>query len=243
MNILIIGKPYENIITAIKKSRQTNRLYIAGSFRTENVPNIEFSDINELIEKAKTLEVDLAINLDQELIFQNIDYEFRRNKINIISVNKKWLNLETNVFAMKKLLNHYSINTPQIIKVPLTYPVMLKTEDSEEIAYSMSELTERLEGMRGKSPYMEEFISGEPFDMLSLWDGKNIFYFNQPNPTTEVKNDRLDLLKTKLTFMLSDEDADFSGFFTTHLIWAKNDWYVKSFTMGINEKSVLNEIP
>ena len=41
--------------------------------------------------------------------------------------------------------------------------------------------------------------------------------------------------------MLSDEDADFSGFFTTHLIWAKNDWYVKSFTMGINEKSVLNE--
>ena len=42
--------------------------------------------------------------------------------------------------------------------------------------------------------------------------------------------------------MLSEENADFLGFFTTKLIWAKNDWYVLDFVMHINEKSDLKRI-
>ena len=42
--------------------------------------------------------------------------------------------------------------------------------------------------------------------------------------------------------MFSDEKADFIGFFTTKLIWAKNDWHVLEFIMHINEKSDFNLI-
>jgi phosphoribosylamine-glycine ligase len=40
--------------------------------------------------------------------------------------------------------------------------------------------------------------------------------------------------------MLSDEKADFVGFFVSNLIWAKNDWYVLSFQMRLNEDSDLS---
>ena len=41
--------------------------------------------------------------------------------------------------------------------------------------------------------------------------------------------------KTKLNFMLADEKADFVGFFTTKLLWAKNDWFVLDYIMHANE--------
>lgn len=235
MNILIIGKPSDNIISAIQSSKLSDKLYIAGDYQQETVPNFEFFSTAELIKKAKALQIDVAINLDTTLIDQKICEEFKRNKINLISVNKKWLNLETNRLAAKQLLNHYSINTPQIIKLPLKFPVAIKTEKEEIVANSMQEVTSVIEDLQEKA-YIEEYLSGENFDLLSLWDGKNIYFLNSPQNTNEIKEDRLDLLKTKLQFMLSDEKADFTGFFTTHLIWTKNDWYVKSFSMEITSK-------
>ena len=77
--------------------------------------------------------------------------------------------------------------------------------------------------------------------MLSVWDGKNLLSFPMKN-LTEVQTDRLDVYNTKLNFMLSDEKADFMGFFITRLLWAKNDWYVLEYIMHIGEKSDLNTI-
>ena len=39
--------------------------------------------------------------------------------------------------------------------------------------------------------------------------------------------------------MLSDEKADFNGFFTTKLIWSKNDWHVLDFIMHIDKNAWL----
>ena len=235
MNILLIGIPFNSILDSIQRSNLLDKVYIAGTVYLNTVPNIEFKTIPELIQKAKALQIDVAINLDNTLISENICEEFRRNKINLISVNKKWMNLETNRLATKQLLNHYAINNSKILKLPLKFPVVIKTENSEILADSMQDLTHKLEGLEDKA-HIEEFLNGEDFDLLSLWDGKNIYCFNSFSNLTEVQKDRFDLFKTKLSFMLSDENADFTGFFTTHLLWTKNDWYVKSFSIGVNSE-------
>ena len=36
--------------------------------------------------------------------------------------------------------------------------------------------------------------------------------------------------------------ADFTGFFTTKLIWAKNDWYVLDYIMHIDRNANLENI-
>ena len=100
----------------------------------------------------------------------------------------------------------------------------------------MDELIKKVEGLDGQKKYIEEFLEGEYFDLYCLWDGKSLACFNSPTPTNEVKEDRLYLLKTKLSFMFSDEKADFTGLFKVKLIWAKNDWYVREFIMGIDSE-------
>ena len=42
--------------------------------------------------------------------------------------------------------------------------------------------------------------------------------------------------------MLSDEKADFMGFFISRLLWAKNDWYVLEYKMGFDSITNLENI-
>ncbi len=143
-----------------------------------------------------------------------------------------------------------------------------------KIIYSMDELVNQMEKLKEDFPegakkiFMEEYLEGEEISLISLWDGKNLLHFppardfkrlsldkNSPNTggmgsycpvnLTEVQQDRLDLYKTKLNFMLSDEKADFIGFIYSGLIWAKNDWYVLEYNMRPGDpetQSILNQI-
>ena len=168
----------------------------------------------------------------------------KKNLINVISVNQKWLNLETSRLVAKQLMNHYSINNPEVIKAPMYFPVIIKTNvpNKTKIVYSMQELIEVKGALIDSTTYLEEYYQGEVCHLLSLWDGKNLLCFDKHFKLGEVQQDRLDLYKTKLNFMLSDENADFIGFFVTKLIWSKKDWHVLDFTMRINEYIDLNSI-
>ena len=106
----------------------------------------------------------------------------------------------------------------------------------------MEELVQIREELSQKTIFLEEYFKGEIYYLLSLWDGKNIANFEPDLGLTEVQKDRLDLYKTKLNIMLSEEKANFIGFFTTKLIWAKNDWHVLEYIMHLNEKSDLSVI-
>lgn len=242
MNILIIGKPFDSLINLIKKSKLLSKIYTTEPI--EGLANIEFSDLDDLVYKAKSLQIDIIINLKNDLIESGMAEIFKKNRLTLFSVNKKWLNLEKSRIAAKKLLTYYSINVPETILAPLAFPVVLKTNDDSatEFIYSMDELIEKKSKYLNQQTYMEEYLEGEIFDLLALWDGFNIIFLNDIPNSNEVKDDRLELFKTKLHIMLSDEHADFMGFFTTRLIWSKNDWYVKEFIMGINEKSAINKI-
>lgn len=236
MNLLIIGKLQKNLLQAICTSNRLGKLYTAALKPLEDIPNIEFETFEELAEKSKALKIDIAITTDKELIYAGIVDVLRKQRINIFAVNKKWFNLESSRLVAKQLAGYYSINIPEVIKAPLCFPIIIKTDKPKGnyIAKSMQDLVEKMENLEGEKTFLEEFLVGEIYDLTSLWDGKNLFSFPIKN-LTEVQQDRLELFKTKLNFMLSDEKADFIGFFTSRLIWAKNDWYLLEFKMRLDK--------
>lgn len=245
MNILVIGKPSANLAAMLTKSKYVSKIYTALNKDFTDFPNIEYRNFDELIRKSLALKIDIALNLDKTLIQSGIAEVFETARINLISVNKKWLNLETSRLSAKKLLNHYQINTPQIIKVPLNFPVMIKTDSGvnsgvnfgvnkrvDFIANSIQDVVSKMEELEGAKTFFEEFIEGAKLVLYIMWDKKNIKFFHSSKNLTEVQLDRLDLLKTKLNFMFSDEKADFAGIFAANLLWHKNDWFINEFDMG-----------
>ena len=240
MNILILGtgEIEQTLIKLCQKSRLLDKIYTASSDPLDDIPNIEYKDFAELSSKAKALHIDLTLIADKFFIQEGIVEFFKTKLLNIISVNKKWFNLELSRVVAKQLMNHYSINFPEIIKAPLSFPVVIRTntQSSTKIAYSMAELIKIKQDLAGEAVFLEEYLNGKIYYLNSVWDGKNFFHFPIDVELTEVQQDRLDLYKTKLNFMFSDERADFIGMFTSKLIWAKNDWYVLDYIMHVDNK-------
>ena len=241
MNILIIGtgEIEQKLISLCLKSKLLDKVLTASSEPLKNIPNIEYKDFEELAQKAKALQIDIILVAKKSFIQEGIVEFFKSRLLNIISVNQKWFNLESSRIVAKQLMNHYSINNPEIIKAPMAFPVVVRTNNStsSQIAHSMQELIEIRETLQNKTVFLEDYLDGEILYLTSLWDGRSVIHFPTNVELTEVQEDRLDLYKTKLSFMLSDENADFTGFFTTKLIWAKNDWHVLDFIMHIDKNA------
>jgi hypothetical protein len=82
-------------------------------------------------------------------------------------------------------------------------------------------------------------LSGDCYKLLSLWDGVSGYHFEDNSTFTEVQKERLELLKVKLNIMFSEEKANFLGFYSTEIIWTKNDWYVLNIEMTLDEELIL----
>lgn len=242
MNILLIGNANENFCNKIKESKLLKRLYTATTNPIEEFANIEYTSIENLAQKAQALEIDIALLFDNNLLNENIVELFKRYRVNLISTNKKWFNLESSISISKQLLEHYSIPTPKTIKAPINFPILLKTEDSNTklVVNSIEEIISKVRFLEGQKYILEELIDGEYMEQTSLWDGKNIWHDKIVQPLSEVQLERLNIYKTKLHFLLSDEKADFTGFFVSKLIWTKNDWYNIGFNMGLGNETILN---
>ena len=245
MNILIIGdgEVEKALVDLCLRSKKLDHIYIASNNKNESIPNIEYSSLEDLISKAKSVQADAILFIDKTLIEKDFIDLCRKNMLNVFSVNKKWLNLETSRLVAKQLMTHYSISTPRVLKIPTVFPVVLRTISSREvyIAKSMQDLVSKKEELFGQEVFIEEYLEGEIYEMTSLWDGKNLLSFPIAN-ISEVQKERLDLYNTKLNFMLSDEKADFMGFFISRLLWAKNDWYVLEYKMGFDSTTNFENI-
>lgn len=246
MNILILGTGVveQALIDLCLKSKYLDHIYTAASKSLNGIPNVEYTDYNDLAHKLKLLQIDIILVIDKNLIKDGVVEILQKHMLNVISVNKKWFNLENSRLIAKQLINYYSINSPRILKAPVSFPIVIKTDEPHltKIAYSMKELVEIKEFLTGRNAFLEEYLNGDVQYLLSMWDGKNLLHFPLSFVPSEVQQDRLDLYKNKLNFMLSDENANFIGFFISKLIWAKNDWYVIEYVMRINEKINLNLI-
>ena len=238
MNILIIsdGNLEEQLILLCQKSKYLNKIYTASKRVLNSIPNIEFNSFEDLVLKSRILQIDLIILTDKTLIQKGLVDFLKEKRINVISTNKKWFNLECSRIATKHLLNYYFINNQKMIKAPTTFPLVVKTNNPKfsKIINSMQELISTRESLNHENIFLEEYLHGETINILSLWDGSSGVHFQPDFNYSEVQQDRLNYLMTKINFMLSEEKADFVGFFSTKLIWAKNDWYVLDFKMRLS---------
>ena len=244
MNILIVGSCAENLYKLIKESTMYSKLYVTVTNLEVDLPSIEYNDFEELAYKAKKLQIDLVLVTEKEYI-ENGLVDFLKSKfVNVISPNKKWFNLEASRTVAKQLLNHYSINTSKIILAPRDFPVVIRTDSSKvnKIANSMDELVLLMNGIAGDKYFLEEYLEGNCQKLLCLWDGACVYHFEPLLDLTEVQKDRLDLLKTKINFMMADETPDFIGFFSIKIIWSKNEWYILDFKMSFEEKIIVERV-
>ncbi|MCQ2754188.1 MAG: hypothetical protein MJ231_03970 [bacterium] len=256
MNIIIIGTGIKEqlMLGLCYKSELLEKIYTVSHEPLEDIPNVDYKNYRDLLQKIKLLQVDIALILDKKYIDDGLVEMLKRNRINVICVNRKWLNLEKSRLVGKQLSVHYSINVPQNIKAPTHFPVVLKSDNSfiseKVFANSIEELIDKRKEFSAIDPsskvFIEEYIDGDEYSLVSLWDGAGMYYFPALSDTriglSEVQMDRLDLLKTKLNFMFSDEKADFIGFVVTKLLWAKNDWYVLEYKMTLDDIDVKNII-
>lgn len=246
MNILILGTGTveQSLINLCLKSKHLDHIYTASESPLKEIPNIEYSDFKDLVDKAKAVQADIILVANKILIKDGIVEFLKKNFLNVIAVNQKWFNLESSRLIAKQLMNYYEIKTPEVLKAPISFPIIIKTDKphTTKIAHTMQELIKIREDLSRERIFLENYLNGDIFYLLTLWDGQSALHFKPQMQFTEVQEDRLELLKTKLNFMLGDEKPDFIGFFSTKIIWAKNDWYVLEFIMHIDEKSDLNSI-
>ena len=244
MNVIIIGNCSEEFVNLIKKSKLLDKLYVINNNFNTDLPSIKYQTLEELVQKLKALQTDVVIVTDKEFIIDGSVEYLKSNFINVLSPNQKWFNLEKSRLIAKQLLTHYSINVPKTILAPKIFPLLIKSDSPFlcKIANSMDELVLAMQKYRGEKIFLEDILEGDVFSLLVLWDGKSARYYINSEELTEVQLDKLSFLQTKFNFLLSDEKANFIGFFNAKLIWAQNDWHVLDFEMCFNDTLVVNYV-
>ena len=179
MNVLIIGECTEEFCKFILGSRFLSKLYLTSNHHKSELPNIEYSSTGELLRKAKALQIDIAIITDSSFVEDGTVEYLKQHFLNVISVSQKWFNLETSRIVLKQLLNHYSINTPKIILAPNEFPLVFKTSKPicSKVVFSMDDLVKIMGEFSGEKTFLEDYLEGECYSFLTLWDGKNACYF------------------------------------------------------------------
>lgn len=109
-----------------------------------------------------------------------------------------------------------------------------------------------------KTVLLEEFLSGEELSLMSLWDGGNLLSFlpardfkrlsdkpDSPNTggmgavcpvrLSVLQQERLNEYEQKLKTALAAENADFTGFIYSGLVWHKDDYYVFEYNVRLGD--------
>lgn len=128
-------------------------------------------------------------------------------------------------------------------------------------AFAEKAIQEYLDGKFGensKTILLEEFIDGQEISLMSLWDGKNLLDFvpirdfkklnkspSAPNTggmgaycpvtLTQEQRTKLNEYKAKLKQALTADNADFTGFIYSGLIWSKGQWFVLEYNVRLGD--------
>lgn len=229
-NILIVGEGKS--VELIKNSKYLNKLYITSQIRIKDVLNIKFNTFRELARKCNALQIDIVLVEEEKWIQQGIADVLKQNYINCIACNAKWAELSLHNNFSRPLLEKYKIDIPQKIVLPVEYPVIVKADGITQKAGSMQEIIDiRQEIFNksseiGKTIYLEKYINGETYNIISLYDCENLLTFPEQNIDSNI----LTAYNHKLEKLLKTEKADFVGFINSEIICFEN----KIYNIGFN---------
>ncbi len=222
INVLVVGKG--NSIELIKNSKYLNKLYITSQIRIKDVLNIKFNTFRELARKCHALQIDIVLVEEEKWIQQGIADVLKQNYINCVACNAKWAELSLHNDFSRSLLEKYDINIPQKIVLPVEYPVVVKADGITKKAGSMQEIIDIRQEIFdksseiGKTIYLEKYINGKTYNIISLYDGENLLTF----PHQNIDSNILTAYNNKLEKLLKTERADFVGFINSRVITAEN---------------------
>lgn len=237
LNVLIMGEG--NNVDGIKKSKYLKKLY--STTEIEGALRLTFNTFRELANQCKSLQIDLVIVQDENLIYQGIADVLRKNLINCIAIYSNWTNI-----INKSMLNQYGIDTPLTLKYPNT-PLVVKSGNYCKIANSISEVVDiqhellNTSAALAKNMYLEEFLTGNIYHINAIYDTKNLFTFPLPN-LNEIQQLKLKEYSSLIQNMLTKEKVDFIGFINSKLIWHNNKWYNIGFSFEFPQTDIHTDI-
>ena len=236
-NVLIVGNTDAKSLPMVLKSKYLNKLYT--TFEYQNHTDIRFNTFKELAQKCKALKIDIVLVEDQKLILQGITDVLKNNFVNCIGITAKWTNLIlSNKFA-EEMTKKYQINVPERFLYPKEFPLMVKADGFNKIAYSLEDVIKIRQEIFDFSPeiaksiFLEKYITGEKFTLTSLFDGKTLVTMPTEGLTSEIIN----AYNKKLSSMLKNENADFIGYINSSVILANNQLYNMGFNFNFPQVS------
>ena len=232
LNVLIASENGQaKTIELIKKSKYLNKLY--STARIDGTVEVKFNTFKELAQKCKALKIDIVIVESEKWVLQGITDVLRTNLVNCLALTSYANNLVLSNNFARELLNKYNILTPQKLLYPSKFPVVLKSGEICKIGNSMEEIINIRKEIAKQSEviadsiYLEEYIDGENFNLISLFDGKNLLSFT---------NDKLIIeYSEKLKEMLISENIQFIGFLTSKLIIKDRMVYNTGFSADLSD--------
>ena len=232
LNVLIVSTEQSKYIEQIKGSKYLNKLYVTSEEEIPDTLRLRFNTFKELAQKCRTLQIDIVLVEEEKWILEGIANVMKQYFVNCFAVTTKWAELGLSHNYARKMLSEYKINIPPIINLPVEFPVLVKGDGILKIANSMQEIISIKEkiyntsGEVAKNVFLEKYLKGNKYKIISIYDGKHLLTF----PHRNIRKDLLDDYSIKLEKMLIDGKADFTGFINSELIEENGILYNTGFS-------------
>lgn len=280
-NFLVLGSGAREHAIADKllSSDFVERLFLAdpNDGFAELGTKIDYTDFEDLARKAKKNSVDILVVGPENPLCEGITDLFKKHDIAVIGVDKHWSQLESSKHFAKIFMQKHGIKTASYTLVK-TYediklgepPFVIKADglckgkgvavikDKTEATALINEYLNGKFGKASKTLLIEDFLQGEEFSLMSIWDGKNLLSFPPARDFKRINNDlesmntggmgafcpvkltniqktKLKEYERKLENALIAENADFTGFMYSGLIWNDDDFFVLEYNVRLGD--------
>ena len=237
-NVMIVGEAKS--VELVQASKYLNKLYVTTPQKIQGALNIKFNTFRELAQKCKALQIDIVVVEEEKWIQQGIIDVLSQNYINCIGATAKWAELGLYNKSCRAILEKYSIDVPKKIVLPVSFPIIVKADGITKKANNMQEIIDLRQEIFnrsaeiGKTIYLEEYIEGEKYDVVSLFDGETLITF----PHAQIQNELLKDYTKKLENMLKKEGAHFAGFINSKLMQRDNKLLNVGFNFEFNKPNM-----
>lgn len=232
LNVLIVNSHKCKSQEQLKSSKYLNKLYVTSEEEVDGAVQLKFNTFKELAQKCKTLQIDVVLIEEEKWILEGIANVMRQNYVNCFAATSDWTELELSHNYARKMLTKYDINVPPIINLPVEFPVLVKGDGILKKANSMQEIIgikEKIYNTSGeiaKNVFLEKYLNGEKYKVISIFDGKHLLTF----PHKNIIKDLLTDYSNKLEQMLLKEKANFMGFLNSEIIEENGILYNTGFS-------------
>ena len=232
LNVLIISTEKSKYIEQLKESKYLNKIYVTSDEEAEGTIKIRFNTFKELAQKCRTLQIDVVLVEEEKWVLEGIAGVMKQYYVNCFAATSDWTELGLSHHYARKMLTKYDINVPPVIKLPIEFPILVKGDGILKKANSMQEIISIKEkiyntsGEIAKNVFLEKYLNGNKYKIISLFDGKHLLTF----PNGNIKKDLLTEYSKKLERMFLDEKADFTGFINSEIIEENDILYNTGFS-------------